>query len=104
MIKKADYNTKIQRLKIRYCLAASTGLSTKATKIEYKIPDTNELIGQTDFNTKNAEFVNKIPDASDFDTKLRSTKTKVTLNKTRKVHTETKLKEGITSVKTWLMI
>ena len=43
------------------------------------------------------EFENKIPDASDFDTKSRSTNSKLTSSKIRQVHTETKLKWTLNS-------
>ena len=43
------------------------------------------------------EYENKIPDASDFDIKSRSTNSELTSSKTRQVHTETKLKWALNS-------
>lgn len=43
-------------------------------------------------NTKSTKIENQIPDASDSDTKLSSTNSKVTSNKTRIVHTVKKAK------------
>ena len=61
------------------------------TRIENKIPDISALVRSTDCNIKITEIENKIPNDSDFDTKLRIISSKVTSNKTRQVHSDTKM-------------
>ena len=64
-------------------MATKASLNTKGTESKSGISDTCILDKKTDFNTKNTEIGNKIIDVSDFDTRLRSNYTKVTLKKNK---------------------
>ena len=56
------------------------------------------MVKKTDYNNNIAEIENKIPDARNFNTKLRSINENVISNKVRQVHTKTKLSEHIMSI------
>ena len=73
----------------------ATKASLKAAEINNTIPDTSTLGRKTNYNTKNTEIQNKVPFVSNSGTKLRIFNTTVTSNKTRQVHTETKLSEHV---------
>ena len=111
MVKKTDYYAKITEIEKKILsitgLFTTAPLNTKVTEIENKIPDISNQVTNAATNTKTTkieskiaikmkinydikimQIENKIADTSAFDTKLRKIDTKVTLSKTRQVHTE----------------
>ena len=97
-VNKTDFNTKITDL--GYKISNITGLLTnasfnsKVTEIENKISNITGLVAKTNFIRK---VENRIPNVSNFDTKLNKIYNRVTSNKTTRVKTGKKLNQHIRS-------
>ena len=62
MVKKTDFNSKINEVESK--IPSITGLATSSalTTVENKIPDVNNLVKKTDYVTKISDIEKKITD------------------------------------------
>ena len=64
MVKKTDFNTKINEVEGKTPSISGLTTSSALTAVENKIPNVSILVKQTDFNTKVTEIEGKILDVS----------------------------------------
>ena len=62
LVKKADYNTKINEIETKIPDVSSLAKKTALTTVEIKIPDVSSLVKKTDYNTNITEIEKKLTD------------------------------------------